>query len=115
MPRGMSLHVGVNELDPDCFESDPLDGCVNDATAMYYVAKAHGFKDRRLLTDGDATFERVTAAIRQAAGRLGAGDVFLFSFAGHGTQVEDFDHEPDEFKDETMVLHDRILMDDELR
>lgn len=116
MPRGISLHVGVNELDPDCFASAPLDGCVNDAAAMYYVAKAHGFTDRRLLTDGEATFERVTAAIRQAAGQLkGDGDVFLFTFAGHGTQVEDFDREPDEFKDETMVLHDRILIDDELR
>lgn len=116
MPRGVSLHVGVNELDPDCFESAPLDGCVNDAAAMYYVAKARGFTDRRLLADGDATYERVTAAIRRAAGRLrGDGDVFLFTFAGHGTRVPDFEREPGGFKDETMVLHDRILTDGELR
>ena len=116
MPRGVSLHVGVNETDPDCFEVVRLDGCVNDATAMYYLAKLRGFSERRLLLDGDATYHNVVTAIEDAAGHLkDEGDVFLFTFSGHGTQVSDEDGELFEFQDEAMVLHDRILLDDVLR
>jgi|SRR5215204_271516 len=116
MPKGISLHVGVNETDPDCFALSPLDGCVNDATAMYYLAKLRGFTERRLLTDKEATFENVTKMIQYAAGELvSEGDVFLFTFAGHGTQVSDEDGELFEFQDEAIVLHDRILIDDVLR
>jgi metacaspase-1 len=113
MPTGISLHVGVNETDPDCFSLARLNGCVNDAAAMYNIAKSRGFSERRLLTDKDATFSNVVAAILDAAAKLkGEGDVFFFTFAGHGTQVSDTDGELFEFQDEALVLHDRILLDD---
>jgi hypothetical protein len=116
MPTGISLHVGVNDTDPDCFGFERLSGCVNDAAAMYYVAKARNFNERLLLTDKQATYQNVAAAIQYAAGQLkGEGDVFFFTFAGHGAQVTDHDNEAFEGgDDEAMVLHDRLLLDDEL-
>jgi hypothetical protein len=83
---------------------------------MYHVAKTRNFEERLLLTDKQATYQNVTEAILYAAGQLGGeGDVFFFTFAGHGAQVTDHDHEVFEGgDDEAMVLHDRLLLDDEL-
>jgi hypothetical protein len=112
MPKGISLHVGVNRPNPAAFSVPPLAGCVNDAESMYCIAKKLGYSKRRLLTDEDATFERVTSAILDAADRLVAGDIFLFTFAGHGAEVSDEDEEPFEGKDEAIVLYDHMLLDD---
>lgn len=115
MAKGISLHVGVNRPDPAAFSVDTLVGCVNDAEAMYAIAKKRGFYKRRLLVDEDATFERVASAILDAADELVAGDTFFLTFAGHGTQVTDADEEPFEGKDEAVILYDHMLIDDALR
>ena len=115
MAKGISLHVGVNRPDPTAFSVPTLAGCVHDAEAMYAIAKARGFYKRRLLLDEQATFDNVTAAIRLAADELVSGDIFFFTFAGHGAQREDEDEFPSEVFDEAAVLYDYLLIDDYLR
>lgn len=115
MAKGISLHVGLNRVDPTAFRVPPLAGCVNDAEDMYKIAKSRGFYKRRLLVDEDATFERVVGAIEDAAEELVAGDIFLFTFAGHGTRVDDRELEELDTKDEALVLYDFMLLDDVLR
>jgi hypothetical protein len=56
----------------------------------------------------------VSAAIRDAAGRLVAGDLFLVSYAGHGGQVPDVSGDEPDAADETWCLFDGELIDDEL-
>jgi hypothetical protein len=128
--KGISLHIGVNVLDPAGYPlyppddewpngwDGPLQGCHSDAEAMCAIAKKQGF-DTRMLLSGDATVDKVTAAIRQAAAELKAGDTFLITFAGHGGQIPDVTgdeaEDGDEFDtwDETWCLHDRHFIDDE--
>ncbi|MFI8961898.1 caspase family protein [Streptomyces sp. NPDC053493] len=117
MPTGLSLHVGLNSVDPDRYGGwdGTLVACENDARDMAALARAAGFADTVLLTP-DGTVDRITSALRAAAERLGAGDILLFTYSGHGGQVPDVtgpDDEPDRL-DETLVFYDRQFLDDEV-
>jgi metacaspase-1 len=115
-PKGVSLHVGVNTVDTGHYGGGvaELQSCVNDAEAMQTLAERLGYRTS-LVADQDATAANVTAAIRASADSLFSGDVFLFSFSGHGGQIPNTsaDEEPDGM-DETLCLYDRMLVDDEL-
>src|SRR5262249_25376784 len=110
---GLSLHIGLNRVDSAAygFTVPELAGCINDANDMQDIARSKGFLTRQLL-DGDATSAAVVSSIEQAAERLKAGDIFLISYSGHGSQIPD-PSEPDQ-KSETWVLWNRQLIDDEL-
>ncbi|MFF3862682.1 caspase domain-containing protein [Streptomyces sp. NPDC002209] len=115
MPAGVSIHVGLNNVDPRKYDGwdGQLMACENDARDMAELARGVGFDDTVILTE-DATVGTVTTALRKAAGKLGAGDILLLTYSGHGGQMPDSDgDEPDEL-DETLVFFDRQFLDDEL-
>ncbi len=113
--RGWSLHVGINHIDPAHYGADaPLYGCHFDAEDMERIAAERGFEKRTLLRDEQATRDEVRSTIAAAAAELKAGDVFLFTYAGHGSQVPDFNADEDDGADETLCLFDGMLIDDEL-
>ncbi|MFF8598029.1 caspase domain-containing protein [Streptomyces sp. NPDC015232] len=117
MPTGLSLHVGLNRVDPDRYGGwdGTLLACENDARDMARLARAAGFAETVLLTP-EGTVEGVTTVLRAASERLAAGDILLFTYSGHGGQVPDVtgpDDEPDR-RDETLVLYDRQFLDDEV-
>ncbi|MEJ2887708.1 caspase family protein [Actinomycetospora aeridis] len=115
MTRGMSLHIGVNRVDPDHYSgwTGELSGCENDADDMAAIATSRDFAATVVKTAA-ATSDRVLSEFARAAASLHPGDTFLVSFAGHGTQLPTRgDPEPDGL-DETMVLHDRMVRDDEI-
>lgn len=114
MAIGISLHIGVNQAEP-AFNVTKLKGCVNDADIMSRIAVSRGFWAKRLV-DEEATFDRVKEAILWAASILTAGDIFFFTFAGHGSFMSpDVVLDEDDFKDETILLHDCLLIDNYLR
>lgn len=118
--KGMSLHVGLNLVDPDQYGGwdGELKACEADAYAMQTIAESEGFKPEILLT-GDATRKNVVAEIERAASELNAGDMFLFTVSGHGGRLPDFnqdeDHDDDSQRmDETLCLYDLQIADDEI-
>lgn len=114
--RGMSLHIGLNAVDPKHYQgwSGRLAACEFDAKDMHVIAKKQNFQTHLLLTRR-ATFAAVSAAINAAAQKLRPGDHFLITYSGHGGQVPDKNgDEGEDGKDETWVLFDRELIDDEL-
>ncbi len=116
MARGISLHVGVNSVDPNHYDGwdGALAACEFDANDMEAIAESRGFETTKLLTE-DATADAVTGEIERAAAELAAGDFFFLTYAGHGGQVPDKnDEDEDDQSDETWVLYDRQLVDDEL-
>ncbi|WP_405443702.1 caspase family protein [Streptomyces avidinii] len=117
MPTGLSLHVGLNKVDPAAYDGwdGTLLACENDARDMAAVGRAAGFEDTVVLT-GDGTVENIIGELRSAAARLKAGDILLFTYSGHGGQMPNTtgsDAEPDR-QDETLVFFDRQFLDDEL-
>lgn len=114
MGKGISVHVGVNQAQPS-FGVHPLLGCHNDAQAMFQIATDRGFEATPPFLDEMATFANVKAAIIDAATRLEAGDIFLFTFAGHGSIRPTSPALEIDSQDETILLHDCILIDNYLR
>ncbi len=114
-PQGMSIHVGVNEVDAQHYgDTFPLTACVNDATDFCDLARSLGYSDI-LLTNADATTMSFTAAMRQAATNLFSGDSLFVTFSGHGSQLTN--NSPDDesdMLDETLCFYDRMLLDDEI-
>ena len=116
MARGISLHIGLNKVDPDQYGGwdGTLNACESDANDMKAIADSRGFESNILLTS-DASAEAVLAGIDRAAGELDSGDMFLVTYSGHGGQVPDRDDEGEtDGSDETWVAYDREIVDDEL-
>jgi metacaspase-1 len=116
MAQGISLHIGLNRVDPAHYNGwdGALNACEFDANDMQAIAESRGFQTNKLLTE-EATANAVIAAIEQAAGQLVQGDLFVCSYSGHGGQVPDGNGEDEEDRsDETWVAYDRQLVDDEL-
>lgn len=115
MASALSIHIGLNAVDADAYGGwdGQLVACVNDAECMRAIADGLGYVST-LLTDADATSDRVITAIGRAARDLDADGILLLTYSGHGGQVPDVDGEERDDKDETWVLYDRQLVDDEL-
>ena len=114
-PKGRSLHIGLNSIDPGHYGgwSGDLTACEFDALDMAELAKSQGIKPTLLLTR-NGTRAKVLATLRKAAKALKAGDLFLLSYSGHGGQVTDIDADEPDGQDETWCLFDSQLIDDEL-
>ena len=115
MVRGKSIHIGLNFVDPDAYNGwdGQLNGCVNDATGLKGVADSLGY-DSIILLNSAATSLRVIQEIARAAQMLQTDDILLLTYSGHGGQVIDADGDEVDAKDETWVLYDREVIDDEL-
>jgi hypothetical protein len=116
MAKGMSLHIGLNEVDPKHYAgwSGPLQACEADAEDMRDLAKEQGFAGTTVLMTPQATRQAVIDGIVDAAKALAPGDMFFLTYSGHGGQVPDANGDDPDGEDETWCLYDGQLLDDEL-
>jgi metacaspase-1 len=114
-PKGISLHVGLNRVDPVHYVGwkGELVACENDARDMEGIARSQGFVTQSLLTRS-ATSTSLLGTIEKAAKELVEGDIFVLTYSGHGGQINDVDNQEPDGLDETWALYDRELVDDEL-
>lgn len=83
------LFVGINAYTGGV---SPLKGCVNDANNLQSaLATKYGFQlaDTTLLTDRQATRDGILNAIKYYQAQAQAGDLFVFTYSGHGTLFPD--------------------------
>lgn len=112
--KRISLHIGLNQIDPDVYgPGNELVNCLNDCDSYTKIARDNGFTPT-VLKDTEATCARVTTEIAKAASSLDNGDYFVVTYAGHGSQVQDEDNEEEDGMNETWVLYDRQMVDNEL-
>ena len=114
-----ALVVGIND-----YTGGPpkLKGAVNDANDVASVLRANGVGDVTLLIDADATREKAFAAWEAMVKNSAEGDLLVFTFAGHGINVEDANKDEEDGKDESYLFvgfdeeqhPDQQLIDDEL-
>ena len=93
-----ALLVGLNRY-PD--PANHLNGCVNDVLQTSAVLQqAYGFDDAkqiRLLVDERARTQAIVDRLEWLVAGSGPGDILLFHYSGHGSQVRD--REGDELSD----------------
>ncbi len=113
-PRVLALLVGVSDYGGRAVSLANTD---RDAETLFGALGSEGLLHpaSRLLTNKEATRERLQSAFAQAAAAAGPDDLFLFFFSGHGDQV---DVGPDsgelDGRRETLELFDAALTDAEL-
>ncbi len=115
MPQGISIHVGLNQVDPSHYQGwdGKLVACEFDANDMAKLAEGKGFKTTTLLTR-EAKADALLGEVGKAAEALDDGDILVCTYSGHGGQVPDANGDEDDRMDETWVLYDRQIVDDEL-
>ena len=110
-PRKLALLVGINT-----YSDAPLNGCVTDVyLQQQLLIHRFGFNpnDIVILTDGQATRQGILSAfeehlIKQAK----AGDVVVYHYSGHGSQVRDPDCDTSDCLNSTFVPVDSTLPSD---
>ena len=113
--KGLSLHIGVNAIDPRHYGGydERLLGCDHDAADLAALADAAGLTPT-VLTGKHATRANVLTALRKAAGQLAGGDLFVVSFAGYGAQLPAMTRGERPGQSDTWCLFDGQLIDDEI-
>ena len=106
-----AICVGINNY-PGIFND--LKGCVNDANDWSAVLQGYGFSVSVML-DSQATRANVKAALQGLVDSTIAGDVAVFTYSGHGTQVADKNADEGDPYDEAIYVYDGTIIDDELR
>ncbi|QSQ22603.1 caspase family protein [Pyxidicoccus parkwayensis] len=116
MAQGYSLNIGLNSVDPKHYSGwdGTLVACEADADDMEAIARERNYgKVTKLLTK-EATRARVLKEFEEAARVLQPGDLFLLTYSGHGGQLPDTNGDEADGRDETWVLYDGELIDDEI-
>ena len=110
--RRKAVCVGINK-----YPTAPLNGCVADAELWAQTLENLDF-ETRILTDDQATREGILNALEALVAGGQPGDVLVFQFAGHGTQVKDLDGDEDDDRDEALcpvdIAEGRFVIDDDI-
>jgi hypothetical protein len=119
-PRKKALLVGINT-----YQDGPLRGCINDVIKMNQViTHQFGFtenKNKRMLTDRSATTANILKRLEWLIDDAQPGDVLLFHYSGHGSQMVDTDYdlavEPDGLDEIICPIdlnwRDKVIKDDD--
>ncbi|MDR5781304.1 caspase family protein [Caballeronia sp. LZ065] len=113
--RRRALCVGING-----YPTAPLGGCVADARAWRDALVRLGFEAPALLLDQQATRAQIVSALASLIEGSRAGDVIVFQYSGHGTQLPDLngDETGPDGKDEAICPYDfaegAFLIDDDI-
>lgn len=116
MKKGISIHIGLNFVDPNHYNGwdGQLNACEYDAYDMEAIAKSKGFETSILIRE-KATRNSVIEHISNAAKKAKTGDLVYVSYSGHGGQIPDLNSDESDGLDETWCLFDGQLIDDEIK
>lgn len=113
--RVYGIYVGISDYPEGVGD---LDECANDAIKLAEAMRDSGLQGadaQVVLTDGQATVGAVRDAFRRIGRQVGPADTFIFFHSGHGSQQEGSrDSREIDGTDESIVLHDGDLLDDEM-
>lgn len=106
-----ALLVGINDYAPIGAGGPDLSGCVNDVRDMAHTLNTLGIipagpRSMRILTDSRATKAAILAGFKWLVRGAKKGDVLIFHYSGHGSQIADISGEEIDHRDETICPHD---------
>ncbi|HEY3392766.1 MAG TPA: caspase family protein, partial [Lacipirellulaceae bacterium] len=101
--RRRALCIGIND-----YLTAPLNGCVADAESWAATLTRLGF-ETTILRNGQATQRAILSSLENLIVGSHPGDIVVFQFAGHGTQLPDANKDEigqDTAQDEALCPHD---------
>jgi len=119
-----ALLVGINDYAPVGAGGPDLRGCVNDVRDMANTLNVLGIVPAtpgtmQILTDARATRVAILNGFKWLIKGAKKGDVLVFHYSGHGSQVADTSGDELDGKDETICPHDYatagMIKDDDFR
>jgi hypothetical protein len=119
-----ALIVGINDYAPIGAGGPDLRGCVNDAVDMATTLRDLGIVPANpavmhIVTDSRATRANILNELTWLVKGAKKGDLLVFYYSGHGSQMPDMTGEELDKKDETICPHDfataGMIKDDDLR
>lgn len=119
-----ALLVGINDYAPGGAGGPDLRGCVNDVRDMANTLHVMGIvpaapASMRILTDARATRSAIISGLKWLITGAKRGDVLVFHYSGHGSQVVDVSADEPDSRDETICPHDYasagMIKDDDFR
>ncbi|MBU7017284.1 MAG: caspase family protein [Theionarchaea archaeon] len=119
-----ALLVGINDYAPVGKKGRDLEGCLNDVQNVANTFNALGIIPARpdqmhILTDTRATRDNILNELNWLITEAVEGDLLVFYYSGHGSQVLDLFGDEIDWKDETLCPHDfetaGMIKDDDLR
>lgn len=113
--RVFGVFAGITDYPGD---GNDLSECANDAIKLSESLERAGLlaaERRVLLTNEQATVGNVRGAMERMAREAGPNDIFVFFYSGHGAQQQNSrDVREIDGIDETIVLYDGHMVDDQL-
>jgi hypothetical protein len=117
MPNKHAILVGIRSVNPDAYSGwDGTKGCWGcelDIDNIEMVLVPLGYTIETLKT-ANATKDRILKALYAAANALEPNDTLVFYFSGHGGQQLDEGSDELDGHDETLVVYDGEIIDDQL-
>lgn len=119
-----ALLVGINDYAPVGAGGPDLRGCVNDVRDMANTLSVLGIvpatpATMRIVTDARATRAAILSGFKWLIADAKKGDMLVFHYSGHGSQVADVGGEEVDRRDETICPHDYatagMIKDDDFR
>ena len=119
-----ALLVGINDYAPIGAGGPDLNGCVNDVRDMATTLRDLGIvpavpTNMHIFTDSRATRAAILNELGWLVDGAKRGDVLVFYYSGHGSQMPDMTGEETDKRDETICPHDfataGMIKDDDLR
>lgn len=123
-PKKKALLIGINDYAPIGQGGPDLRGCVNDVRDMAHTLNALNIvpataRNLQILTDERATKRGILEKLKWLLDDAKAGDLLIFYYSGHGTQVPDINGDDNDRIDEAICPHDlsygTLIRDDEFR
>ena len=119
-----ALLIGINDYAPAGPGGPDLQGCVPDVQDVAHTLNALGIVPAkpgtlRILTDVRATRTNILNGLKWLLTKVKKGDLIIFYYSGHGSQLPDLEGDEIDGKDETLCPHDYstagMITDDDLR
>ncbi len=112
--RRVGISIGLLYVDKKVYGTDAnCPGCDRDAVALNRILRKCGF-ETKLFLNNEATWYNIKTAFSKYASELVAGDLLVITAAGHGGQMRDTNGDEPDGLDETWLLYDKEVSDDEI-
>jgi|WetSurMetagenome_2_1015567.scaffolds.fasta_scaffold24833_2 metacaspase-1 len=124
LPKKKLLTVGINDYAPVGAGGPDLNGCVADSYDIARTLLSMGYvpannANLKMLLNAQATRANIMAGLGWLLRGARAGDLLVFHYSGHGSQVPDTNGDEIDGWDETICPHDfataGMIKDDDLR